>query len=105
MYGFRAGTCHSFCFFDIENDKVSKMKIHPNIVMDGTLNFYLKNSPEEAILICKEMADVCYSVHGEFVMLWHNNSLANLDEWKGWNTVFEQSVRYAAGLAANVHSK
>jgi len=102
MYGFRAGTCHPFYFYDIEKDKTSKMKIHPNIVMDGTLNYYLKKNPEEAIAICNEMANICHSVNGEYVMLWHNNSLANMDEWKGWNTVFEKAIRYAASLAANI---
>ncbi len=100
MYGFRASTCHHFRFYDLENDKVLKIKVHPTIVMDGTLNFYLKMKPEEALRVGKELVDKCRAVNGEFVMLWHNNSVTNLYEWEGWQPTFEQLLAYATQPSA-----
>lgn len=95
MYGFRASTCHSFPFYDVENDRVLKIKVHPTLLMDGTLNFYLKMRPEEALKVGKELVDKCRSVNGEFVMLWHNSSVNNRYEWAGWQPIFEQLLAYA----------
>ena len=30
-------------------------------------------------------------VNGEFTSVWHNESLSNLDRWKGWREVFEST--------------
>lgn len=100
MYGFRAGTCHPYSFYDVLHDKVLKIKVHPTLLMDGTLNFYLSMKPEEALKIGKELVDKCRAVHGEFVMLWHNNSVNNLYEWAGWQPVFEQLLAYATRSSA-----
>ncbi|MFZ4456378.1 MAG: polysaccharide deacetylase family protein [Bacteroidales bacterium] len=100
MYGFRASTCHHFPFYDLENDKVLKIKVHPTIVMDATLNLYLKMKPEQALQIGKELVDKCRAVNGEFVMLWHNNSVTNLYEWEGWQPAFEQLLAYATRPSA-----
>lgn len=98
MPGFRAGTCHPYFFYDVENEEVTKLQIHPTILMDGTLNFYQNLTPEEGLVVCKEMADKCRKVNGQFVLLWHNNSLSDIDEWKGWRTVFEEILRYAGSI-------
>lgn len=95
MYGFRASTCHPFRFFDLEKNEVLRVKIHNNIMMDGTFRFYLKMTPEETIKVAKELIDRCKAVKGEFIMLWHNNSVADEYEWKGWRTVFEQLLYYS----------
>lgn len=95
MYGFRASTCHSFRFFDVEANKMSRIRIHNTIIMDGTLRFYLKLSPEEAIERVKFLIDQCKAVKGEFIMLWHNNSVSDQYEWKGWRRVFEELLVYS----------
>lgn len=98
MPGFRAGTCHPYFFYDVEKDEATKLQIHPTILMDGTLNFYQKLTPDLGLAVCREMVDKCRSVNGQFVLLWHNNSLSDIDEWKGWRTVFEETLRYARSI-------
>lgn len=95
MFGFRASTCHSFRFFDVESNQVSRIRIHNTILMDGTLRFYLKLSPEEAIVKVKSLIDQCKAAKGEFIMLWHNNSVSDQYEWKGWRKVFEEVLAYS----------
>lgn len=98
MHGFRAGTCHPHFFYDVERDEETLLMIHPTILMDGTLNFYQKLSPEQGLTVCKEMVDKCRNVNGQFVLLWHNNSLSDLDEWTGWKSVYEEVLRYARSI-------
>ena len=96
MYGFRASTCHPFRFFDINRNEVAKLKIHPTLFMDGSLRFYQSKSPDEALQVGQSLVDKCRAVNGEFVMLWHNNSVAGMYEWEGWSPVFEKLLVYSS---------
>ncbi|MDD2799481.1 MAG: polysaccharide deacetylase family protein [Bacteroidales bacterium] len=102
MYGFRASTCHAFHFFDIEENEVLKLKIHPTLLMDGTMRSYLNLTPEEGLDVGKLLVDKCRSVNGEFVMLWHNNSVNNLYEWEGWQPSFEKLLAYSTNHSSDV---
>ena len=57
---------------------------------------YMKLSPEESIIRAKQLVDEVREVNGTFVTLWHNHSLNDRDEWKGWKRVYEEIVAYAA---------
>ena len=42
----------------------------------------------------KRLIDEVRMVNGEFISLWHNDSLNNSDLWKGWKAVFEEMIAY-----------
>jgi hypothetical protein len=42
------------------------------------------------------MIDEVRSVNGTFVTLWHNHTVNDKDEWKGWRKVYEDIVEYAS---------
>jgi hypothetical protein len=65
--------------------------------MDGTLNQYLKISPDEAQSVIKKIIEEVKKVNGTFISLWHNESLSEIREWKGWREVFIRMTREAAG--------
>ena len=90
--GFRAGICTPFLWFDLEENKSTDLKIIPFQVMDGTLNQYLKLKPKEALNLIESIKKEVKSVNGLFVTLWHNESLSEIREWKGWRTVYEQMI-------------
>lgn len=87
--GFRAGTSRSFHFFDLENNIETNLMIHPFVVMDRTLNSYEGENPEKASDTVKYLIDNVRKVNGTFVSLWHNESLSNRFEWKGWLSTFK----------------
>ena len=91
--GYRAGTCRSFNWFDIEKNEKTGLKIYPISCMDGTLNEYTKLTPSEAIKIIKELKGYCKDYQGTFISLWHNHSISNSFHWQGWQEVFEESLR------------
>jgi hypothetical protein len=66
--------------------------IHPFAVMDGTLCDYMKLTPEQAIKTIVELIGEVRKVGGTFIPLWHNSTLNNEGEWKGWLEVYVKMV-------------
>ena len=96
MPGFRAGTSNPFYFFDLHKNQETKLLIHPFAVMDRTLNTYQGQSVEDALESLKLIVENVKKIQGTFVSLWHNESLSNKFEWKGWQLVFQEITEYLA---------
>jgi hypothetical protein len=94
--GFRAGTCTSFTWYDLANDQETELRVHPFAVMDVTLNQYLKLSADEALSQVKQLSDHVRNVDGIFTTLWHNESLSDINNWKGWRKVYRDMVMYVS---------
>ena len=94
--GFRASICSPFYFYDLDLDTTTHLKLIPFMLMDGTLKDYMRLSPEESILRAKKLIDEVKNVNGVFVTLWHNHSVNDKNEWKGWRHVYEEIVSYAS---------
>lgn len=90
--GFRAGLCSPFQPFDLLLDRPLNLMVHPFAYMDGTLKDYMKLSPEESKQKVQFLKEQVRNVNGEFIGVWHNTSLTNEGEWKGWREVFELSL-------------
>ena len=95
--GFRAGIAIPFHFFDLIKNEETNLIIHPVILMDVTLKDYLRLSRENSLEKIRLMVDKTKSVNGEFVSLWHNESLSNRGRWNGWREVYEKMLPMAAG--------
>jgi hypothetical protein len=90
--GFRASICTPFLFYDLPTEKVLPISIHSSVLMDGTLNEYLKLLPVDAISTAEELIHKTKMVNGEFIPIWHNHSINEHAHWKGWRIVFETMI-------------
>lgn len=93
--GFRAGTCSSFLFYDLDNEQTTKLRIHPFAVMDATLRFYMKVQPAEVLSYVGPLVREVKAVNGTFMSLWHNETISNRKPWEGWQDVYEDVVKAA----------
>lgn len=93
--GFRAGICTPYKFYDLEKEEETNLTIHPFAVMDGTLNNYLKLSTRQALEKVKHIINEIKNVNGEFIFIWHNETLSDWREWKGWKNVYEEIIKLA----------
>jgi hypothetical protein len=90
--GFRAGTCRPYMWFDLKKNATSNLMIHPFPAMDVTLKNYEELSIEEAKKKLSYYAEVIHRYNGEFITLWHNETVTNHESWQGWREVFEHGL-------------
>jgi hypothetical protein len=94
--GFRAGIAMPFPFFDLLRNEATTLTIHPVTLMDVTMKDYLRLSREESLEQISSMIRTIRAVNGEFVSLWHNESLGDTGRWEGWRAVYEKMVKLAS---------
>jgi len=94
--GFRCGTCTPVPFFDLNSDQEGNLTMHPFMAMDTTFHTHMKLSPDETIRQMHSLVDEVKAVEGTFCCIFHNQNLSDDFDWKGWRTVYEDLLEYAA---------
>jgi len=87
--GFRAGTATPYLYYDLGEERETELMVYPFQVMDSCLNLTLKLSPENAMKAIGQVIKKIKKINGTFIPVWHNSSLYDQREWKGWKKVFE----------------
>ena len=90
--GFRAGIARPFKWFNLKENRVSTLKLHPISYMDGTLNEYMELNCDEAIKLINRLKHEVKIYGGNFVALWHNETIGDYGKWKGWSKVLEETL-------------
>lgn len=93
IIGFRAGTARSFQWFDLTTNKKTSLRLHPFCYMDGSLNEHLELSTNEAEERIAQLYLETQSYGGQFIFLWHNDTISDYGHWAGWSKVLEFSLR------------
>jgi len=92
MNGFRASTCTPFLFYDLEKEEITNLRIHPFIFMDSAIIDHLKLNPQDAVTEIRELADQVKMLGGEAIGIWHNYSLSEKGQYKGWQEVMRNVI-------------
>jgi len=90
--GFRMGTARAFPFFDLVQNHPTELMLHPFVYMDGTLNQYKNYTPEEAKKIIKDLLLQVKQFGGDFICIWHNETIGESGIWKDWKAVFDYNL-------------
>jgi len=90
--GFRAGIARPFLWYNLKKEEVSNLTLHPITYMDGTLNEYLNVPVEEAQQIITALGKEVKQYGGEFIAIWHNETIGDYGKWKGWREVLEATL-------------
>jgi hypothetical protein len=91
--GFRAGIARPFLFYDVSVDRQTNLRVIPFQVMDGTLYDYKNLDYEKSKEIILKLINETRKVGGLFVSIWHNTSVLETSECKGWREVFEFMIK------------
>jgi hypothetical protein len=91
--GFRAGTGHSFRFYNLSNEKATHLVVHPFCAMDVSLKKYMEMDTKAAIEKITNLKDICKRHGIPFTFIFHNESLSDKNEWTGWRQVFEKCLQ------------
>lgn len=93
IIGFRAGTIRKHPFFNILKNREEKYWIHPFSYMDGTFKDYLVLNNAEAEKEIIEITDESHRFGGDFIVIWHNETISEWHNWKGWSYLIEFTKR------------
>lgn len=79
-------------WYDLSTEKRTDLTLVPAVVMDRSLQQYMKLNPEQAYeKIRAEIARV-RRVGGKFVIILHNETFSESGEWKGWREVIRKML-------------
>ncbi|MFK7798464.1 MAG: polysaccharide deacetylase family protein [Aureispira sp.] len=93
--GFRASIATPFTWYDLEQEQATALTIYPFAVMDVTLHTYLQLDQEQAMAAVLPLIHSSKAVQGHFIPVWHNSSLCEAWQWKGWRRVYEYLLEMA----------
>ncbi|MCB9231813.1 MAG: polysaccharide deacetylase family protein [Bacteroidia bacterium] len=85
--GFVAGMAVPFPWFNLKENQVTQLILHPCMIMDRTLQQYMQLQPEEAAKLILKMAQQVKRANGKFVLNLHNETFSEVAEWKGWKSM------------------
>jgi len=94
--GFRASVCSPFYWYDLDTETETTLRVHPFPIMEATLRFYMKIKPENVVSTVQNVVDEVKRVNGTLITLWHNETMSDWREWKGWKNVYEEVVKISA---------
>ncbi len=94
VVGFRAGLSRPFPWFNLRANRISELTLHPFAYMEVTLKDYLRLNPQEAKVLVEELWKEAVQHGGEFICLWHNETIGDTGKWKGWQEVLEFTLNF-----------
>lgn len=97
-YGFRAGTCTPFYFYDLDYEIQTPLKIFPFAVMDGTLRDYMGLTYKRAYEAIIKLAKEVQLVEGTFITIFHNETLSNRGRWRRWKKLYIDMFKKIASM-------
>ena len=90
--GFRASVASSFFWFDLQENKITKLRIHPFCFMDANSHYEQKQNINQT----KEELDyyykTCASLNVTLITIFHNSFLGSSKEFEGWSTLYKNFI-------------
>lgn len=87
--GYIRGIAIPFPWYNFKSRQISPLHIVPVMVMDRALQKYQGVQVPDAIGKILTEVNTCKQAGGTCTLLWHNTTLSETGEWKGWKKVWD----------------
>jgi hypothetical protein len=92
--GFRAGTANAFYWYDITQEQVTSLRVHPFCFMDATSLYYQKQNKQQIQAEWRQLWQAVQKTGGTFITIAHNHLLT--EKLESNNTWMEYYKKLAA---------
>lgn len=86
--GFRASTCNSFLWYDLEQEAATSLRVHPFAFMEATGFYELHHTPDEAVTELKQLVQEIKELQGTCITVFHNQFLGSDPLFNGWKEMY-----------------
>jgi hypothetical protein len=93
--GFRASYCLPFYWYDIDDEIETNLRIHPFCLSETSLRYKDKANPAMIEFVVKPIIDEVKKYNGQFISIFHNDTMGSAENWKEWNGVYEKIMKLA----------
>ena len=90
--GFRASVSTSFLWYDLKNEAISPLRIHPFCFMDSNCHYVNKKSPAQSFEELMHYYLVVKKHGGTLITIFHNSVLGTAKEFKGWADLYKKFI-------------
>jgi hypothetical protein len=91
--GYRASVASSFYWYNLEDEKVTTLRLHPFCFMDGNSYYQQKFSAARSYDELLHYYGECKKTNGTFISIFHNNFLGPGQSWKEWRMMYEGFIK------------
>ncbi|MBC7885570.1 MAG: polysaccharide deacetylase family protein [Saprospiraceae bacterium] len=95
VIGYKASTGHHFFWYDLKKEQRTTLCIKPFQIMDVTLKNYMHLDAQQAIKRTSSLINYAKSIESPIGIVWHNSSLDEEGDWKGWVAVYEHLLTFS----------
>jgi hypothetical protein len=82
-----------FFWYDLENEAVTTLRLHPFCFMEANSFYEQKQSTYDTLKEMMAYYQIVKKVEGRFITIWHNTFLGTDKKFEGWRNVYENFVK------------
>ena len=90
--GFRASVASSFYWYNLKAEAVTNLRLHPFCFMDANSFFEQGQTAAVSWQELMHYQEVCKSVNGRLITIFHNNFLGEGKKFEGWRDLYVKFI-------------
>ncbi|HRE64876.1 MAG TPA: polysaccharide deacetylase family protein [Ferruginibacter sp.] len=88
--GFRASVASSFFWYNLKEEAVTKLRIHPFCFMDANAFYEQKQTAQQSLPEIMHYYHECKNANGQMITIFHNSFLGTDPLYKGWRKMYDE---------------
>lgn len=88
--GFRASVASSFFWYNLKEEAVTKLRIHPFCFMDANAFYEQKQTAQQSLAEIMHYYHECKNTNGQMITIFHNSFLGTDPLYKGWRKMYDE---------------